>query len=553
MKKIIVIIMCLVLSNAFFPSVALAYDSGVALANAPLAKAPVYDDGTFQYKVLGDGTVSIVGYSGSGGNIVIPSTYDAGAGDVAVTEIEALAFYFETTLTSVVIPSSVKTIGSGAFSYCSNLTDVTLSEGLLQIDNSAFSRCGITAITIPSSLELIGDEAFDQCSDLSSVTLTNGLDLIGPLMFYDCDALTSITIPSSVTTIYSRAFEDCDNLKDVTFTNGLTVIGQEMFFGCDALKSVTIPSSVTSVGNASFHSCIGLETVTLKNKLIGSQMFYGCIALESITIPFGITSIGFEAFRNCGGLDTVKIPSSVEEIGDGAFAYCDNLDSVTVLGENTSFGEEVFYESMIQYDGAMYGFEDSTAHTYAFEYEIYFIPICRFSFYFDGGTDSSWGFTVIAGGTVSKPADPTWESHIFEGWYPTAACDTTPVTFPLEVTQDTTLYAKWTALQLDASESDGTISIGDRITLTPSASGGTWSFDDTIFSREGNTFTALKAGAATLTYTVDGASIDYNVTILGSGQPETGQNFTPWYLLLLLAVVGATIIVEWPRRLGAER
>ena len=53
--------------------------------------------------------------------------------------------------------------------------------------------------------------------------------------------------------------------------------------------------------------------------------------------------------------------------------------------------------------------------------------------------------TVVNGKTVSKPASPTKDNFTFAGWYTDAECtvafgfDATPVS------QDTTLYAKWTA------------------------------------------------------------------------------------------------------------
>lgn len=463
-------LMCFVLVNVFVPHVALALD-----------------DGTFEYEKQDDGSFAIVDYLGSGGDVVIPSTYNDGEGAAPVTKIGALAFYYTTTLTSVTIPSNIKTIGSGAFSYCENLTDVTLAEGLTEIETSAFARSGITSVTIPTTLEFIRDEAFSECASLSSVTLPSGLTSIGPLMFYGCIALTSITIPTSVTTIGPRAFENCDSLSSVTLPIGLTVIGQEMFYSCDALESVTVPASVTSIGFAAFHSCVGLESVTLKNVMIGRQMFFDCDGLEAITIPEGITEIGEQAFRYCDGIETVTIPSSMEAVGEDAFANCSALQSVTVLGESTSFDEDVFYESIIQTEeGVMYGFEDSSAQSYASEYDINFVPICKFSFVLSDGMETSWDSTVLTEGMVSKPTSPTRTGYLFAGWYPTVGCDTTEVAFPYQVTQNTTLYAKWTASPINSAQI-----------------------------------------------------------------PQTGQNDTPWYGLLLFAIAGALTTYRAPRKMEA--
>ena len=53
--------------------------------------------------------------------------------------------------------------------------------------------------------------------------------------------------------------------------------------------------------------------------------------------------------------------------------------------------------------------------------------------------------TVTAGSTVTRPANPAREDHTFDGWYKEAAC-VNPWDFNTDtVTENTTLYAKWTA------------------------------------------------------------------------------------------------------------
>jgi LPXTG-motif cell wall-anchored protein len=98
-------------------------------------------------------------------------------------------------------------------------------------------------------------------------------------------------------------------------------------------------------------------------------------------------------------------------------------------------------------------------------------------------------------------------------------------------------------LSLSSSVAGGKIYTGGRITLTPNITGGTWSFDNTYFSRNGNTFTALKTGTSTITYTVEGQSVTYNVTIEAAALPTTGQNYTWVWVLAGLAALTATLAV----------
>ncbi|MBQ0126101.1 MAG: leucine-rich repeat domain-containing protein [Clostridiales bacterium] len=101
------------------------------------------------------------------------------------------------------VPSSLKTVV---------VTDAT------NIDNEAFRDCSsLTSITIPSSVKSIGDDAFIGCSGLTSITIPDRVASIGNYAFRNCSNLTSITIPSSVTSIGKWAFWDCSSLTSITF------------------------------------------------------------------------------------------------------------------------------------------------------------------------------------------------------------------------------------------------------------------------------------------------------------------------------------------------
>ena len=155
----------------------------------------------------------------------------------SVTTIGSSAFSYCSSLTSVEIPGSVTTIGSSAFSYC-GLTSVTIGNGVTTIGSEAFSECSsLTSVEIPESVTTIGSEAFSECSSLTSVTIGNGVTTIGDYAFDYCSSLTSVEIPESVTTIGSEAFSECSSLTSVTIGNGVTTIGYEAFSYCRSLTS----------------------------------------------------------------------------------------------------------------------------------------------------------------------------------------------------------------------------------------------------------------------------------------------------------------------------
>ena len=123
-------------------------------------------------------------------------------------------------------------------------------------------------------------------------------------------------------------------------------------------------------------------------------------------------------------------------------------------------------------------------------------------------------------------------------------------------TEDATLYAQWRALPvLTSSVAGGAVYTGGHITLTPSIPGGTWAYDSGFLSLAGNTFTALKIGTTTVTYTVGGLSASYEITIAEAELPQTGQDFSLPAILLAGAVLagGTALIIAIRRRRLVEK
>ena len=84
-----------------------------------LLTLPAVVQAQFTY-TTNNGTITITGYNGSGGQVTIPSTTNG----LPVTSIGTAAFYYCTNLTTVTIPGSVTNIGEWAFESCTSLTSV---------------------------------------------------------------------------------------------------------------------------------------------------------------------------------------------------------------------------------------------------------------------------------------------------------------------------------------------------------------------------------------------------------------------------------------------
>lgn len=276
------------------------------------------------------------------------------ANGYAVIRIEAFAFK-NSAITSVVIPSCVKTIGVAAFSGCVDLKSVTLPNQLSTIEGYTFSGCeNLNNIDIPESVTCIGEYAFANCKQLKEIVIPNSvtnfgndvfwntgftslpklpesLTTIPNGMFYECTQLTSIELPQNITRIGDTAFGRCP-IFEIEIPASITHIGVAAFANCKNLTNIVIPDNVMSIGMNGFLGCSGLKVITLSNNLssLSKGVFCDCTSLESITIPSGVKTIGEIAFLNCSSLTTISIPETVESIDNRAFYGCSSLKKLFI-------------------------------------------------------------------------------------------------------------------------------------------------------------------------------------------------------------------------------
>ena len=116
-----------------------------------LLALPAMVQAQFNY-TIDNGTITITGYTGSGGGVVIPDTING----LPVTGIGRRAFYGQPFVTSVVVPNSVTSIGAGAF-WMQQPNQRHDPGQRHQHRGYAFSACtSLTSVTIPNSVTSIG-------------------------------------------------------------------------------------------------------------------------------------------------------------------------------------------------------------------------------------------------------------------------------------------------------------------------------------------------------------------------------------------------------------
>ncbi len=337
-----------------------------------------------------NGTLTITGYTGLGGDVTIPGRID----DLLVTGVGSSAFSSRYSLTSVTMPNSVTSIGADAFSDCVRLANVTIPSSVTRIGAGAFIGCrSLSAITvdannpayssvdgvlfdknqatlmqypaskaggdysIPSSVASIGDYAFYYCTSLTNVTIPNSVTSIGEAAFQYCTGLTGVTIGSSVIRIGMSAFQACSRLSAITVdanNPAYSSVGGVLFDKSQttlmqypqgkAGSNYSIPSSVTGIGDYAFYNCISLTNVTISDGVrdIGNYAFWFCTSLTGVTIGSSVTRIGGCAFWYCTSLTSVTIPNRVTRIEGQAFASCTSLSGITIGNSVTNIENYAF-------------------------------------------------------------------------------------------------------------------------------------------------------------------------------------------------------------------
>lgn len=169
-------------------------------------------------RVPGTDDVVVDGAEAVGATLRLPSTID-GRRVVAIANgyvsddfdwpTDFGAFCNNRTLTKAVFPSTLRRVGTVAFSGCRRLQTVEFAEGLEEIGYGAFSQCaGIAALRFPETLRSIDSFAFESCEALKLVVIPEGVVTIGAYAFRDCGKLRSVVVPASVETIGENAFPD---------------------------------------------------------------------------------------------------------------------------------------------------------------------------------------------------------------------------------------------------------------------------------------------------------------------------------------------------------
>lgn len=340
---------------------------------------------------VGKGSATIDGitwnYTSTGNQITIDSASPVSdtlivPSDLYGTPIVGIgnrAFASNTSITSVVLPSSVEAIGDSAFSGCVNLQSVTMPR-VVNIGEYAFADCSnLETAPLPSTLKNLGSESFRNCQRLKSVVIPGGVKTISYAAFQNCRGIETLTISEGVTRIEKYAFAQA-HIGEVELPLSVQLIREKAFYS-SGITRLSL-GNVEKIENDAFLYCHSLSSVLIPKTLKswGQSVFEECRNLREVTLEEGLQTIGWDAFKN-SPIAKIELPQSIVKIEEGAFQWCDfseQTDGRIIIPKNVyAIGRRAFASfrlTSVKFEGAppaLWSKDDAEHQAFAAQYGAY--------------------------------------------------------------------------------------------------------------------------------------------------------------------------------------
>ena len=336
-------------------------------------------------------------------SIVVPSTINIGGDVYAVVAIGNYNYWLGDNclnLKELILPNTIRLIGSYAFREYPNLSWVELPKNVQVIQEAAFENAGnlywvkLNSQVPPTCTGNIGGTSFKRLiipdgtmhayrlsnylgnynlvtetpievsvnvadpGDLGRLVLekagylqeVNKLTVTGELnsddwkSIKDMSNLIEIDLSEIVNTgIPSSLFSNRWAIEKVKFPNGLKSIGNEAFYSMGIIE-IVLPEGLETIGDYAFYNCNNATKIELPStlKTIGYYAFAENSSVKSVVIPNSVTSIGSYAFNNCSGLEELVLSENINDIREYSFAYT-KIKTLNIPEKVSQIKEGAFY------------------------------------------------------------------------------------------------------------------------------------------------------------------------------------------------------------------
>lgn len=392
------------------------------------------------------------------------------ASDSLLSAISASAFMNCVNLRSVSIGAGgyLTSIEASAFEGCINLKSVVIADNvkLGKIAMKAFYDCqALVYSELPASLKEIGEDAFKNVPFMS--TGANDILRVGSVLLSYTGMDSVVVISKEIAAIGKDAFKGNTNIKEIVFEAGseLFSIGEGAFADCVNLESVSpmFPLGLTEIGKNAFSNTKWMDSFADEYVVINSVLvrYKEKAGVYQAVIPENVTTIAENAFENCSQLQNIVVGSRVSIINAGAFDTISPEATMLMLpaAPPTLVGSHNIVNRIYVETNAIAAAYNENPVWNAYNVTV----IDKYSVSFNLGTEvlqyknakltyEGQNVTVISTAALYAEPTPELEGYSFAGWYLTfndgymryegdALSD--KVSFPLVLTKNITVYAKW--------------------------------------------------------------------------------------------------------------
>lgn len=300
-----------------------ALDGGTCGDTAYWTLSPQYE-----LTIYGTGAVTSKPWQTNYKTKIVSVVIEEGITSISTT----MAFYGDSAITNVTLPSTLTEIGGDAFQNTSKITAVHIpsmnmwwnlrlvsvsSSPLVMGGAAAFiNNVGVTGeLVIPDDVTEIRDYQFVGWKKITSITFPERVTSIGNSAFYR-SGLTSVVIPDTITNLGIQVFRQTYSLRSIQFGRGITAIPSGVCDGCSYLSSVVLPDNITSISGSSFGSCTALKNFTIPNSV--TKIGYAAFSSSGLTSATFEDTDGWTVTQKVGGTAVVQL--SATDLADPATA-----------------------------------------------------------------------------------------------------------------------------------------------------------------------------------------------------------------------------------------
>ncbi len=274
---------------------------------------------------------------------------------------------------------------------------------------------------------------------------------IADYAFYGDNFIEKIFLPSDLRVIGTRAFSNMSKLVEISFNGTLISIGDFAFAGSSLLANVSADagmSNVVSFGKSVFDGTAFIDDTSSDFLMVGEILVkYNGYGME-VTLPEGVEYIASDAFDRHGEITSIDFGESLRIVDARAFQYCAGIKEISFPYSLVEIRGEAFYKcydlfvvnlDVASSDGKLTIADDAFLDADVDPLRVY-TDTAKFGLTYR--IDASDSFSVSGAAIVTPHKVDNTAKQRFGGWYKDSTFSELAI-FPMELTADTMLYAKW--------------------------------------------------------------------------------------------------------------